>query len=759
MRHYFCINEGWQFIKREGDKPVNITIPHTWNAEDGQDGGNDYYRGVCVYRRKLKRADLNYPTGYRVYLEFLGVNSSAEIKVNNVKVFNHEGGYSTFRVDITDYLLEENIIEVIVDNGVNNRVYPQRADFTFYGGIYRDVNLVIVHESHFDLDYHGSTGMKVTPEVEKNDAVVKIETFIKGNYDEVKVTIDGVGTIKGRNLGIENLEGVTKDNNHMKNLKITENMAVFTIPNVHLWNGIKDPYLYEAKAELILNGEVIDEVTTKFGCRTYAFDAKQGFILNGERYPLHGVSRHQDRKGVGNALTEEMHEEDVEIILEMGANSIRLAHYQHHQYIYDLCDEKGLVVWAEIPYISQHMPEGRENTLNQMRELIVQNYNHPSIICWALSNEITLTGVTEDLLENHRQLNDLAHRMDPNRVTAMANLFMLETDSPLLNIPDIMSYNLYYGWYVGELEENDRFFDEFHEKYPDKVIGLSEYGADCVYKLQSPKPEKGDFSEQYQCVYHEHMLNMFSQRPYIWSTYLWNMFDFAADAREDADDKGVNHKGLVTFDRKIRKDAFYLYKAWWSDEPFVHLCGSRYVKRTEAITEVKVYSNFEKVTLYKDGTLFMTKEGDKVFTFQVPIEGSHTFEVRGVIENEKGSSTLISEEIKVEKVAEPNLEYFLKKEPVNNWFDEEGFEVVEGYFSIKDTLGEIKKVPEGAEIMEKIMAQMQANQGEMAKNVVVTEGMLQMLNRFTIENLLKQGAAPKEVVRMINNQLNKIKKM
>ena len=347
----------------------------------------------------------------------------------------------------------------------------------------------------------------------------------KGNYDAVRVTIDGVGTVE-----------TAKGDKRVE--------TVLTIPNVRLWNGLKDPYLYHAKAELLVNGQVVDEVSTRFGCRTYSFDTEKGFILNGEPYPLRGVSRHQDRKGVGNALTKEMHEEDMEMILDIGANTVRLAHYQHDQYFYDLCDEKGLIVWAEIPYITVHMPNGRENTISQMTELIVQNYNHPSIICWGLSNETTLTGVTDDLIENHRLLNNLAHKLDKTRMTTMANLFLLETDSSLLDIPDLVSYNLYYGWYVGEVEDNDAFFDEFHEKYPDKLIGLSEYGADAYHKLQSPNPEKGDYSEQYQCVYHEHMLEMISKRPYLWSTYVWNMFDFESDAREKLE-IWDNHKGLV----------------------------------------------------------------------------------------------------------------------------------------------------------------------------------------------------------------------
>lgn len=730
MRRYINFNQEWRFIKKEGEPGIDIDVPHTWNSRDGQDGRNDYYRGTCSYRKTFGKPEM--AAGEQVYLEFRGVNSSAEVKLNGVTVGKHDGGYSTFRVNITGVLQEDNLLEVLADNSPNNRVYPQRADFTFYGGIYRDVYLVIVPKSHFDLDYYGGPGIIVTSEINDTDAIVKVKTYVTGNYDAVEITINGVDKAKA-----------------LINDKEAE--AVFQIPKVHLWNGRKDPYLYSAHAELIVNGQAVDEISTQFGCRTYSFDKDKGFFLNEKPYPLHGVSRHQDRKGVGNVLTREMQEEDMQLILDLGANSIRLAHYQHDQYFYELCDEKGMVVWAEMPYMTEHMPEGRENTISQMTELIVQNYNHPSIICWSLSNEISLTGVTEDLLENHRILNDLAHRLDRARVTAMANLFMLETDSPLLDIPDIMSYNLYYGWYVGELKDNDAFFDEFHSKYPDRIIGLSEYGADTHYSIQTNEPEKGDYSEQYQCVYHEHMLKMFSERPYLWSTFVWNMFDFAADAREEAGDPGVNHKGVVSFDRKVKKDAYFLYKAYWSKETFVHICGRRYIDRTEEVTEVKVYSNSDRVSLLVDGTMFAEQEGNHIFVFRVPISGEHEL---------IASSGCCSDRIKIRKVKEANPDYCLKKASVQNWFEEPGMEIKPGYFSIKDTVGEISQVPEGKALIERMMEQTAAAKGDIAKNVEITKNMKQMINRLTVESLLKQageGISP-EIVVLLNKQLCNIKK-
>ena len=739
MRNVQLWNESWKFTL-DGKETETVNIPHTWNAVDGQDGGDDYFRGKGTYEKSFFAPEL--VPGQRLYVEFRGVNSSAEVLLNGTSLVKHDGGYSTFRADLTDGLKEENTLTVIADNAPNNRVYPQRADFTFYGGIYRDVYLVTVEEAHFDLDYYGGNGFLITPKMNGTDAAVTFEAYVSGKADMVTFTVPGAGEVSAP-VSYEKDDGI----GYAK--------AELLIADAHLWNGLEDPYCYDAKAELVVNDTVVDAVDSYFGCRSYHFDPEKGFFLNGNSYPLHGVSRHQDRRGCGNALTKEMHEEDMDIILSMGTNAIRLAHYQHDQYFYELCDRKGLVAWAEIPYISMHMPTGRQNTIDQMKELITQNYNHPSIICWALSNEISLTGVTEDLLENHVILNDLAHKMDPSRVTAMANLFMLETDSPLIDVPDIRSYNLYYGWYVGDLEQNDEFFDEFHEKYPDKIIGLSEYGADTHYTIQSPNPEKGDYSEQYQALYHEHMLEMFSTRPYLWSTFVWNMFDFAADAREEAGDNGVNHKGLVSFDRKVKKDAFYIYKAWWSKEPFVHVCGSRYVDRVEDETEVKVYSNQKKVALYVNGALAEEKEGEHIFIFHVKNVGEQTIEAK---------SGELSDIISIRKVDTPNPDYaFREQVSVKNWFEEEGMEIIPGYYSIKDTLGDICKSPEGAAFIEHMQAEMAKNSpmASMSEGVVMTDQIKKMMMRFTVENLLKQagGDPDPQMVVSINKALSKIKKV
>ena len=722
MRSIQNFNAGWSFTQNGETKPV--TLPHTWNAVDGQDGGNDYWRGTAHYEKTFPRPALE--EGGRAVLDFLGAAMTADVSLNGQKLAHHEGGFSTFRVDITDALANENVLMVEVDNSANGRVYPQKADFTFYGGLYRDVNLITVPATHFELCRDGTPGIKVTPivDLERKTAAVTVETWQNGGTVSF--------TVNGETKAVSSVDGHAQ--------------AEFVIENVRLWDGLDNPHLYTAAAKL----DSGDEVSARFGCRKFEIDPQKGFFLNGRSYPLRGVSRHQDRKGLGNAITLAQHREDMAFIREIGANTVRLAHYQHAQEFYDLCDENGLVVWAEIPYITQHMEGGRENTLSQMRELVTQCYNHPSIAVWGLSNEITASGaVTEDMLDNHRALNELCHRLDPTRPTAMADVFMLETDSPILDIPDVNSYNLYFGWYLGSLEQNDEFFDAYHAKYPHRPMGFSEYGADANPQFQTAAPERGDYSEQYQCVYHEHILKLIEARPWLWATHVWNLFDFAADGRDEGGKQGENQKGLVTFDRKTRKDAFYLYKAAWSREPFVHLCGSRYVNRTEEVTEVKVYSNLGAVSVYVDGKPFATQTGKTVFTFQVPISGEHTIEA---------AAGECRDAICVRKAATPDPAYQFQKAEIVNWFDKE--ELTPDCFSIRDTLGELLAHPKAGTIVGRMMDQARASRGDVAQAAAGNANLEKMMAGMTLGTLLKQAgpAIKPEQVRALNGVLQQIKK-
>ena len=461
MRIIKNINNGWRFVQENvGEqnllnvKSKKVNIPHTWNNYDGQDGGGNYYRGTCWYYKKLGKIVRN--SDEVVYLEFEGVHSIADVYLNGKLLTHHEGGFSTFRVRIDENLNDENLLVVSVDNSENDRIYPQWADFTFFGGIYRNVNLIITNKVHFDLDYCGGPGVMVTPTVEGNNAKVEVQCFAN-EVECLTVTAELV-------------------DNDKKVVKVLKNQALnfnFDIENVNLWNGIENPYLYTLRLSLVKDNVVVDNKDVRFGVRTFSVDPEKGFFLNGRSYQLRGVSRHQDRYNMGWAITPKEHKEDMELIKEVGANTIRLAHYQHDQYFYDLCDEYGMVVWAEIPFISMFLPKGRENTVSQMKELIVQNYNHPSIVVWGLSNEITMGGENEELLANHRELNELCHSMDKTRLTTMAQVSMLDQNSEMNQVSDILSYNHYFGWYGGDVEDNGVWFDAFHKLHPTRCFGLS----------------------------------------------------------------------------------------------------------------------------------------------------------------------------------------------------------------------------------------------------------------------------------------------
>ena len=745
MRNILNINQNWAFIKDMAQVPgavpesaEHVDLPHSWNALDGQDGGADYFRGTCCY---LKQIEEELPAAAQYYLEIRGANSSADVYLDGEYLAHHDGGYSTWRVDITKN--PHGMIAILVDNAPNDKVYPQVADFTFYGGLYRDVNLICVSESHFDLDYYGGPGIAVTPTVEGANASVKVDTYVTNLKagQTVRCTV------------------YDAQENVIAQAESADTTAQFSIENVHLWHGRKDPYLYCCEAELMENGQVIDNVCTRFGCSTFQIDPNNGFILNGEEYPLRGVSRHQDRWGLGNALLPEHHKEDIELIYEMGATTIRLAHYQHDQYFYDLCDEYGLVIWAEIPYISKHMPTGRENTISQMKELVTQNYNHPCIVVWGLSNEISIGGSDEDLLENHRILNDLVHEMDKTRLTTIAAVSMCKMDDPYLQIPDVVSYNHYFGWYGGETDMNGPWFDKFHAKHPNIPIGCSEYGCEAL-NWHTSDPRQGDYTEEYQAYYHEELIKQFFTRKYMWATHVWNMFDFGADARNEGGENGQNHKGLVTMDRKYKKDAFYAYKAWLSDEPFVHLCGKRYVDRVEDVTRVTVYSNQPTVELFANGVSLGVKEAaDHFFYFDVPNVG----ETKLVAVSGEWKDEGI-----IRKVDTFNEAYRLREEgAILNWFD---IEAPEGYLSLNDKMSDVISTVRGkllfASLMGKMLGGKKGGKDGGEKKVMgfdVTPEMMSMMGGFSVLRLITLAGGmmdmkfTKEQLLDLNAQLNKIK--
>ena len=755
MRNIVSLNKDWLFVKDSTDiasrQGESVNLPHSWNAVDGMDGGNDYFRGHCVYHKTLNKADL--PEADLYYLELRGTNASADVYVGGTKLAHHDGGYSTWRVNITEKIADKTEIAIVVENTINDTVYPQMADFTFYGGIYRDVNLIAVNKSHFDLDYYGGPGLMITPTVEGKNANVEVKVFVKDLTPAQKL----VYTL------------YDKEENEIAKIESTDTTVNFNLENVHLWHGRRDPYLYCCEVEIVENGEVIDNVCNRFGCRSFKIDPQNGFILNGEEYPLRGVSRHQDRWGFGNALLPEHHEEDMDLICEMGATTIRLAHYQHDQYFYDLCDERGLVIWAEIPYISRHMPTARENTITQMKELVTQNYNHASIVVWGLSNEISIGGSTEDLLENHRILNDLCHEMDKTRLTTIAAVSMCKMDDPYLLIPDVVSYNHYFGWYGGDTTMNGPWFDKFHEMHPNIPIGCSEYGCEAL-NWHTSTPRQGDYTEEYQAFYHEELIKQLFTRKYMWATHVWNMFDFGADARAEGGENGQNHKGLVTIDRKYKKDSFYAYKAWLVSpevDPFVHLCGKRYVDRVEDVTKVTVYSNLPEVELFVNGESIGKKTAEDHFFY---------FEVKNV-----GESTIVAkagectDEGKIRKVDEMNMDYVLREVgAVLNWFD---VVEIEGRYSLNDKISDIMQSLRGklwfASMglkLKKKMSEGKNDKGEKKSGGFEVDlkggamgGMMQMLGGFSVLRLtsmmgMMNVSFTKEELLDINKQLNRIRK-
>ncbi|MCI8768588.1 MAG: glycoside hydrolase family 2 protein [Ruminococcus sp.] len=755
MRNIVNLNRDWRFIQEDAGLPEEfplrwkqIDLPHTWNAVDGHDGNGSYARGRFWYAKSFRKP-VQPLEGGRVYVEIPAAGQQAEVFVNGTSVIYHEGGYSTFRADITDLCREDedNLLVIACSNENKSSVYPQSADFTFYGGLYRGVNLISVPKTHFELEYYGGPGIQITPKpCEDGGAVFEMESWIAGG-DENFTVMYSVLDARGKEVAA----GVRPADD----TKLT-----LYVPEAHLWE-IDDPYLYTVTATLQRRNEAYDEISARVGVRSFSCDPEKGFIINGKEIPLRGVSRHQDQLYKGNALTREDHYEDARLIKELGANTIRLAHYQHSQDFYDACDEMGFVVWAEIPFISvmNPDPDAHQNCISQMKELIIQNYNHPSICFWGISNEILIGGISDQLVENHKELHALCKELDPTRLTTIAHVTMTPVDSPIHDITDVESYNHYFGWYGGRMEDNGPWMDHFHEVHPKICLGLSEYGCEGIITYHGPNPACKDYSEEYQALYHEHMAKMLDERPWIWSSHVWNMFDFGCAARDEGGVAGRNNKGLMTMDRKTKKDSYYIYQAYWSKEPVLHLCGRRYAQRAGDTTEIRVYSNQPSVALYLNGKLLEEKSADKVFVFRAALEeGQNT--VTAVSGDLKDSMTL-------EKVEKEPAIYVLpevneRAEGVANWFKLAGdldlkapMEFPEGKYSIKDTMEEIAKCPEAFAIVEEAV--------KLAMNMKVTpgEGMWDMFKSLSLEKVGEMAGSmmPEGFVESLNGKLTRFDKV
>lgn len=696
MREITTINDSWLFSKTCTEAPEKmpecggdwtpVTLPHTWNAVDGMIGV-PFERGAYWYVRSFE-APKQPRDGGRLYVEVGAAGLVGEVYVNGVFCTKHVGGYSAFRADITDQLREgENILAILVDNRYSDKVYPQRADFTFYGGLYRYVSLISVPESHISLDEFGGPGVYIDTETTEDGAFVTARVKTCALKEGQKI-----------GLSIYDEDAVWNDGDAAAEswCDAAEETCVKTfIPDAAKWDPEDDWAMYTAVITLLEHNEVIDELEIPFGIRDCEIDAERGFILNGREYPLRGVCRHQDRLYEGNALSEDAAWEDAALIAEMGANTVRLAHYQQAQEMYDACDSEGLLVWAEIPYFAQSWDDdAHASAVNEIKELVAQNYNHPSIFCWGLSNEILIGGNdNEKLIPCHEDLNRAVKELDKKRLTVIAHEYNAGWDHPLHDVSDAEGWNHYFGWYRGLLPDLAAWCDEYHGKYPSRRFAVTEYGCDCVISYHSDHPEKQDYTEEYQVLLHENACETWASRPWIWGTYVWNMFDFGSSFRREGGTMGRNNKGLVTMDRKIKKDSFYVYKAWFGKEPFVHIDGRRYFARPGETTTVRVHSNLSQVTLYADGAKVGTIDGEHTFVFEnVPIRPE------GTVLTAKAEDC--SDSIMIRSVPEPLPEFtfagFKATKDAINWFESVSevagtLETKPGFYSVHDTMADIRE--------------------------------------------------------------------
>lgn len=610
QRHDQLLNDNWQFRfghQVEKSTVARVDLPHTWNAQDALSGRTDYKRGLGHYERRLfVPADWK---GQRLYLRFEGANSIADLFVNGRHAGQHRGGYGAFVFEITDFVNygKANTLRVSVNNAETLELMPLVGDFNFYGGLYRDVHLVRTGPTCISLLDHGSSGIRLVQDsVSKDYAAIRALVALSNGSDtatqaEVLLRLlDGDREVAAQRLTLT----LPPDSS-------VEGSLPVSLRRPHLWDGRRDPFRYRAEVSLWRNGHEVDRVEQPLGLRYYHIDPERGFFLNGRHLPLRGVCRHQDRSEVGNALRREHHDEDAAIMAEMGANAVRLAHYPQAEYFYDLMDRYGFIVWAEIPFVGPggysdegfvNLPAFRQNGREQLVELIRQHYNHPSIVVWGLFNELSMRG--DDPVPYIKELNDLAHREDPTRLTVAAS----NTDGALNFVTDAMAWNRYDGWYGGTPAGLGQWLDHMHTTHPDLRIAISEYGAGAsLYHQQDTLVKTVATSfwhpENWQTHYHMANWREISARPFVWGSFIWNLFDFGAAHRHEGDRVGINDKGLVSFDRRTRKDAFYFYKTNWNKEiPLLYLAERRCTRRTRPVQTFMAFTNQPEAELFVNGT-------------------------------------------------------------------------------------------------------------------------------------------------------------
>lgn len=626
QRENILINQDWNFrFSHQVDKNSSrrVDLPHTWNAQDALSGKPDYKRGIGNYDKKLFiRSEWK---GKRLFLRFEGANCVSNVFINGKQIGEHRGGYGAFIFEITDKVNygKDNTVLVRVNNGEQLDVMPLVGDFNFYGGIYRDVHLLVTEDICISpLDYASPGVYLFQQHVGEKQAAVLARINLSNGTEHPRQATLRLQVKEGDKVVYQADKKVTV----APHTSVQPEEMSFTLLNPRLWNGREDPFMYQTVITLVKDGKEIDKVEQPLGLRYYATDADRGFFLNGKHLPLHGVCRHQEWAEVGNALRPMHHEEDTRLMLEMGVNAIRLAHYPQATYMYDLMDRNGIVTWAEIPFVGPggyadkgfvDQPSFRKNGKEQLKEMIRQHFNHPSICFWGLFNELKENG--DNPLEYIKELNVLAHQEDPTRPTTSAS----NQGGAINFITDNIAWNGYDGWYGATPATLASWLDKTHQAHPEIKIAISEYGAGAsIYHQQDSLVQTSPGSwwhpENWQTEYHIQNWKIISERPYVWGSFVWNMFDFGAAHRTEGDRPGINDKGLVTHDRKVKKDAFYFYKANWNPEPMVYIAGRRSVNRVKPVTEVQIFSNCAEVTLKVNGQIIkkMQPDGVKVCIFK-----------------------------------------------------------------------------------------------------------------------------------------------
>ena len=706
--------------------PVNL--PHTWYSD-----GNAY-KGTALYRKKLM---LDCEASERVFLNFQAAERWCKVYVNGNYIGEHKGGYSAFTFDITEYCNKngENELLVFVDNRSFDEISPLAGDFTVFGGLYRDVNVITTEACCFDRTYYGTEGVILRASLnDAGDGCVSLETHLLGPEDQGEIPVAYQIYAPDGQLVTEQTFTDLKDVN-------------LSVPAPILWNAMENPAMYRLHGSLCAQGKTVDEVEISFGFRSVAIDAEKGFFLNGNPIKIHGVAKHQDYAGVYNATGEEHWNQDIHDVLDVGANGIRLSHYQHPQQMYRLCDEKGLIVWAEIPMLKlSDESKVFENACSQMKELILQNIHHPSICFWGIQNEIAMFGESSYAYDKMEELNQLVKDLDATRISACANLNVVKNDSQLNRITDAVGYNIYYGWYYGEMKDNLDFVEEFHKDNPAIPLGITEYGVDCNLAFHSEEPKVKDYTEDYQALYHETVYPIFRSKEYLWGTFIWNFYDFSSEIRDEGGVKYRNSKGIITCDRKTRKDAFYYYKAQWSKEPFVKIAQERFVNRTSPAT-IKVYSNQPEITLSVNGDSYTARSENGVFRF----EGIQLKDGENVV---KAGSGTYADTVVFCGVDAPDPSYtYVDPNPginVKNWFTdmvEEEKMFPKGRLSIRETADTLLQYEEAMAILEEYSPRF-------------TKQMRERGGPMTLEQILRfaKNEFPDERCRELNARLTEIEK-